>query len=284
MDMIFSTSVIESFLQLARSSGVVIACVLTFWGADKLLSDDGRSEIWKSMKENIVDRNASILIFDNYFGYSQNVLIFVRNIFLLSLSSMTIMLIGFSFAVPEFGYLFVHNADARYYFVRGILTEGLITIFVVNWFATNIEVSLRRSKLFSVVGFPFLLAADVLLRILIFSATVAFIYLLSSSWFGSFSGSKLAALRAVQPTLKDAVYFSNITGAYLYASAIAGLPLFVSAVIDLMQRWPTFGRLVGAFFFFLQFHKQPIRSSAFVVGTFFAMFSLVARISYGSGG
>jgi hypothetical protein len=110
---------------------------------------------------------------------------------------------------------------------------------------------------------------------------VTFIYFVSASLFESFSGDRLLALRAVPPTLRDAATFRNITGAYLYASAIAGLPLFVAAVVEAMQRWPTFGRVVAAIFFFLPLHKKPIRSIAFVVGSFYGMFSLIARLTMG---
>lgn len=106
---------------------------------------------------------------------------------------------------------------------------------------------------------------------------------MSASIFGSFSGDRLLALNAVLPTLKDAVTFTNITGAYLYAAAFAGLPLFVAAVVELMQMRPQLGKVISGVFFFLPFHKNPIRSIAFVVGVFFAVFSFIARFIFGTG-
>ena len=86
------------------------------------------------------------------------------------------------------------------------------------------------------------------------------------------------ALKAVLPTLRGAATFQNLTGVYLYACAISALPLFVAACVHLMQTNPALSRLVRSFFFFLPFQDRPMRSIAFVLGVFVALFGFVVSV------
>ena len=69
--------------------------------------------------------------------------------------------------------------------------------------------------------------ADLLIRALLFFGLHVAVYLASADWFGSFGGSRSTALRVVGPTLARSAYFENISGAYLYATFLSALPVYV---------------------------------------------------------
>lgn len=269
--------VMESAYQLFRSWWIVSVYTVGFWSADRLLSPEGREVIWRSITANTIDVNASLLFFDRYLGIKNRSFIFIGRMALLSIMSLVTMLVGYSYLIPEFRIQFLYNSDARGLFIRGIITEGFFTVFMVNWGATALAVNLRKAH----VSPPLILVSDFVARLVLFTAIIAVVYFYSAVFFGSFVGSTQAALGAVLPTVADAVRFENITGAYLYASATSGFPLFIAGVLDLMQRSPVFKKVVTAFFFFLPFHKHPIRSVSFVIAVFAASFSAVAWLTLG---
>ena len=71
---------------------------------------------------------------------------------------------------------------------------------------------------------------DIGVRVFLFLALHALIYVLSADWFGSFGGSRKTALSVVAPTLARSAFFENISGVYLYATMVSALPLYVSAI------------------------------------------------------
>jgi hypothetical protein len=121
----------------------------------------------------------------------------------------------------------------------------------------------------------YILAIDMIGKVVLFIVVAAMVYIMFAHWAGSFNGSEIMALRAVGSTIAGAASFENLTGAYLYATAISTFPLFLGACIEIMQESPAFSRIVRGAFFFLPFKDKPIRAIAVVVGTFFAMFGVV---------
>ncbi len=121
-------------------------------------------------------------------------------------------------------------------FARQVVTNGLPVVFIINYagFIMLAWAIVRRTRGLEISRVIILL--DLLFRVFLFIALHAFIYVISAAWFGSFGGDRLTALSVVGPTLARSALFENISGAYLYATLVSALPLYVE---ELQQtKWP----------------------------------------------
>lgn len=76
------------------------------------------------------------------------------------------------------------------------------------------------------------------LPIVLFFVAHAAIYAGSARIFGSFGGDAMQALGVVAPTIAGSASFGNLSGVYLYATAISAYPLFIAAMRQLADTQP----------------------------------------------
>lgn len=164
-----------------------------------------------------------------YFAIDMPVLLFARNTLVFSVLSLVPVLAIFVATTPGFGGMLLGGGLPLARFLRQVVTNGLPVVFVVNYVSFFLFAWMMARprpgygiKLVFMVDFP--------VRIVGFVALHAVIYVLSADLFGSFGGSRAAALGVVAPTLTRSILFENISGAYLYATLASALPLYIAAV------------------------------------------------------
>ncbi len=166
----------------------------------------------------------------SYFTLDMPAMRFVWNTLLASVFGLIPLLVLYVLLIPSFVPHLLGSGNAFGQFMRQVLTNGLPVVFIINYsgftlFAWIVE---RRHQ---GLGTPRLIIPfDMLLRIFLFIALHAFIYVVSADWFGSFGGSRTTALRVVGPTLARSALFENISGVYLYATLVSALPLYKLAL------------------------------------------------------
>ena len=164
-----------------------------------------------------------------YFAIDMPALLFARNTLVVSFVSLMLILMIFVAMTPGFGGMLIGGGPALSRFARQVFTNGLPVVFVVNYvsfflFACVVDRSLP------IYGIKLVLMVDLPVRVVGFTALHAIIYVLSAEYFGSFGGSRAIALRIVAPTLARSILFENISGAYLYATLVSALPLYIAAI------------------------------------------------------
>lgn len=111
-------------------------------------------------------------------------------------------------------------------FLRQVMASGLLIVFVINaiGFANYRAFVTRGNDGRSMAA---MLGADLLTRGFLFFGMHAISYYLAAEYYGSFGGNPLLALQVVAPTLAGAVHMGNLSGVYLWATAISALPFFI---------------------------------------------------------
>jgi len=164
---------------------------------------------------------------------------FARNTLLYSLLGLLPILVLFVAKTPGFSMHLLNGGPALSRFLRQVLTNGVPVVFTVNYISFFLFAwSTQRTWPRRDPGI--VLFIDLPVRIVVFVALHVIIYVLSADWFGSFGGSRSTALKVVAPTLARSALFENISGAYLYATLVSGLPLYVAVT----KRSPKLRRLV----------------------------------------
>ena len=154
---------------------------------------------------------------------------FARNTLVFSLVSLAPVVLIYIVLTPGFGNMLMGGGLPLGRFARQVVTNGLPVVFVVNYvsFVLFALIAARPDRHY---GIRLVLLVDLPVRVFGFIALHAVIYVLSADLFGSFGGSRATALRVVAPTLARSIFFENISGAYLYATLVSGLPLYVMAI------------------------------------------------------
>ena len=111
-------------------------------------------------------------------------------------------------------------------FLRQIIASGLLIVFVIN------AIGFANSRAFAARGndgrsTAAVLGADLFTRGFLFFGMHAISYYLAAEYYGSFGGNVLIALQVVAPTLAAAAWMGNLSGVYLWATAISALPFFM---------------------------------------------------------
>ncbi len=111
-------------------------------------------------------------------------------------------------------------------FLRQVIASGLVTVFVINTigFANYGAFVARGNDGRSTAA---VLGADLFTRGLLFVGMHVIIYYLAAEYYASFGGNTLLALQVVAPTLAGAAHMGNLSGVYLWATAISALPFFM---------------------------------------------------------
>lgn len=173
---------------------------------------------------------------DRFFRLDLPVLVFARNVLVLSLLGLVPLLAVFVLRTPGFAELLLGNGEALRLFLRQVVTNGLPVVFVVNYASLFFFAALAEGRR---LGPGLVLLGDPLLRVVLFVGLHALIYPLSADWFGSFGGDRMLALHVVGPTLVRSAQFGNISGVYLYATLAGALPLYAAAMTRMgWLRWP----------------------------------------------
>ncbi|MFW5881126.1 MAG: hypothetical protein ACOCTP_01230 [Roseicyclus sp.] len=151
-----------------------------------------------------------------------------RNALLASLATLVPLLSIFVALTPGFAGMLADGGPALRLFLRQVLFNGLPVVFVVNWLGLLLHARSGRGmgRWDAAAAIPL----DMALRLALFVALHAVIYVLAARWFGSFGGSPATALRAVMPTLARSAHLENVSGVYLYATLVSALPLHASAI------------------------------------------------------
>ncbi|MFN3262043.1 MAG: hypothetical protein ACE37J_15935 [Pikeienuella sp.] len=280
IDFLFGQS--ETVNLVLRTFGLLLGLPALFWSLDKLLlSPAGRKAIWAALADRFVRPEGAFAIYHELLGPPGATARFVLVTLAFSVASILIFLLGFAFLAPQFAESFLTSGIARAYYLRQFLTEGVLTVFLVNYVALQIMFALEARLSASGLGLWPALLADMALRVALFAIGLSAVYFASAPLFGSFGGDPAAGLRAVLPTLAAGLRLEAVTSVYFYAAAISGLPLFLAAVLDLMRRWPPLGAVVRALFFYLPVNENPILAGAATLGVFLALLSSVASAAFG---
>lgn len=152
---------------------------------------------------------------------------FAWNTLLFSLAGLIPLLALFVALTPGFGDMLADGGPALGLFLRQVATNGLPVVFVVNYVAFFLFAWMNSADGPAPAA---ILLIDLPVRIVVFVALHAIIYVASARWFGSFGGSPATALQVVGPTLARSVFFENISGVYLYATMVGAIPLYASAI------------------------------------------------------
>lgn len=155
--------------------------------------------------------------------------LFVRNTLAVSLVSLMATVTLFVVTTPGFGGMLVGGGLPLSRFLRQVVTNGLPIVFLLNYVSFFLYARIMAKPRPS-YGISLVLTVDLPVRAVGFIALHAVIYVFSADVFGSFGGSRDAALRAVAPTLVRSILFENTSGAYLYATLASALPLYVEAI------------------------------------------------------
>jgi hypothetical protein len=116
-------------------------------------------------------------------------------------------------------------------FTRQIIASGLLIVFVINTigFANYRAFVTRGNDGRSTAA---VLGADLFTRGLLFFGMHVISYYLAAAYYGSFGGNTVLALQVVAPTLAGAAYMGNLSGVYLWATAISALPFFMVVLAE----------------------------------------------------
>ena len=172
---------------------------------------------------------------NRYFSTHMPFLRFAWNTLVVSLVGMVPVLLLYVVATPGFTAILFDSGPAMSRFLRQVATNGIPVVFVVNY--VSYFTHAVQSDKYGAGKVPLhLVLFDLPLRVFLFMALHAVIYVLSADWFGSFGGDRLLALRAVAQTLMRSAFFENLSGVYFLAIVFAALPLQIPAIERALAR------------------------------------------------
>jgi hypothetical protein len=183
---------------------------------------------------------------DRYFVRGMPVTRFALNVLLFSCVALLLFLAVYISLRPGFWQSLAQDPVARGLLLRQVLTNGVLVVFVINYVGFALYAELARPE--PARGALRALAIDLPVRMALFFIMHAFIYAGSAHMFGSFGGDPAQALGVVAPTIALSAIFGNLSGAYLYATAISAYPLFIAAALQLTassRLLPPGGRRIG---------------------------------------
>ncbi|WP_289069370.1 hypothetical protein [uncultured Aliiroseovarius sp.] len=203
---------------------------------------------------------------NRYFAIDMPAVRFASHTLVVSLLTLIPVVLLYVIMTPGFGAMLLGGGLALGRFARQVATNGLPVVFVVNYVSFFLFATLA-AKPASNYGIRLVLLVDLPVRVFGFIGLHAVIYVLSADLFGSFGGSRATALRVVAPTLARSILFENISGAYLYATLVSALPLYVTAI----KNSGTLGGLS---------RRLPGRSGPLVFAVAFFAFTVLALTAF----
>jgi len=201
-----------------------------------------------------------------YFAIDMPAVRFTWNTLVFSVLSLIPAVMIYVATTPGFGGMLIGGGLPLSRFSRQVVTNGLPVVFVVNYVSFFLF-ALIVAKPSQTYGIRLVLLVDLPVRIVGVIVLHAVIYVLSADLFGSFGGSRATALLVVAPTLVRSIFFENISGAYLYATLISALPLYVMAIEN--------SRILGGLA-----HRLPGRSGPVLFAVAFFSFSVLVLTAF----
>jgi hypothetical protein len=262
----------------SRAVGAVAILVTTFWKGDDLISSDGRKLIAARINGVIAAPGEAAAIEEMvraYFSGRLPAVRFAANVMLFTISSMLLLLVIYIALTPNFLTSLINDPMQRSALFSQFFIDGLTKTFVANYVGFSIY-SYRSERVdFDPAKSLFI---DVVIKVVVFIALTAAIYVAYANVTGAFAGKTATALAAVGPTILLAAKFKNLTAVYLYSLAISSLPLYLAALARALSDYPRFAAVIGSLFFWLPFQDKPVRALATVLGCLFAVFAVTAGI------
>tara|TARA_Y100001968_G_scaffold1335_1_gene1066 strand:- start:2511 stop:3368 length:858 start_codon:yes stop_codon:yes gene_type:complete len=252
----------------------VMAILATLWKADDVvLSKAGAKIIYKSIKNTVNEPEKSEVskvingIINSYFLPSSGTLKFFFNVFTLTISS---LLVTLSVYVAKTNGM--SEQVFRITFLTQFFGNGFLVTYLVNFFIfLSYPVLIHKVSMIDVKRALLVLALDGFLKSSLFIVFTAITYLFFAEFYGSFSGSKVLALKAIPETLSLAVTFDNLTSVYLYSTLLSSFPIFIVVFINIMANSPRLSLLIRSVLFWLPFEEKPIRAISIVFSIFTGM-------------
>jgi len=167
-----------------------------------------------------------------YFSLDLPAWVFLRNVLGVSAVVLILAVSVYVALTPGLAGMVLGGGEPLIRFFRQVMTNGLPVVFVVNFAGFFLFVMITQPG-GSPISPGVAIAIDLVVRAGLFVAVHALTYVLSADFFGSFGGERATALRVVGPTLVNALWFDNISGAYLYAVALSAVPVHAMALIQM---------------------------------------------------
>lgn len=164
-------------------------------------------------------------------------------------------------------------------FIQQFLGNGLVIVFIINALAYAQYRHLLGSFSADSLGKNLLwIFADFCAKAILFVVLTAIIYMAFALTTGAFTGSIESALRSVPITIRDALFFRNLTSVYIYSLLLSSFPIFVAIIVKLLILSPSFAKFAQRVLFFFPIAEKPLRASAIIFAAFSALFCLVMSI------
>jgi len=161
-------------------------------------------------------------------------------------------------------------------FVLQFLGNGLVVTFAVNCIAYLTYRQLLSA--FAADSLPrnlLWIAADFCAKAILFIILTAIVYVVFAATTNAFRGSVSSALGAVPITIREALFFRNLTSVYIYSLLLSSFPIFVAFIVKLLVLSPAFARVAQRALYFLPIAEKPIRAAALIFAFFAALFCLI---------
>ena len=170
---------------------------------------------------------------------------FLRSLFAISAAALAVGLMLYVALRPGAGAMLAQGGwPAARLLLRQVLVNGLPVVMATTWIGAVMHSAWRSGGAARGPGL-ILFLADPVIRLAVFAALHAAIFVLAADWFGSFGGQKATALRVVAPTLARAAVMENLSGVYLYAALAVALPAQAEAARRIAPRVFGAGRVAA---------------------------------------
>ena len=267
-------------LPLLQSLLAPAAVVLVFYKADDVLSKDAAKAIGDAIKEAAATPNDSkwAIALDQFLNdmfppagqpgkFFMSVLLFTTLSLLFFLAVYTSKMTGLISQLLTQGFLlqFIGN--------------GLLVTLAINWFAysqyRNLIASFNAGSMGQNIAW---ILADLFTKAILFVGLTAVIYLVFTLLFGAFRGDVSDALHSVPITIREAIYFRNLTSVYIYSLLLGSFPIYIAVIMKLLAINPAFARVTQKVLFFFPIAEKPIRAAAILFAVLSGAFCLALSV------
>lgn len=273
-----TASSIVAILQTGVAPAIIVGIVL--WNADKAISKAGAENLYKAIRQSADSPSESKVaaaidgFLTRYFADRLGTVRFFRNVFVLTASSLLILLSIYAYKTPGMTSVLLTKG-----FLRQFIGNGFVVTFLVNC-ATFLAYPLltqriSRSSVLQNCGF---VALDIVGKATLFIILTAITYALFALFGSAFGGDVVRAVGAVSVTLSGAIRFNNLTSVYFYSVLISSFPIWVVILIQLMAKYPGLSRLVQLILFWLPFDTKPLRAISVVFAALAGLFAFTISV------
>ncbi len=265
---------ILSFIPSIVTSSLFL--VLALWKADVWISDAGAKRLYGAISRAVSTpqdseiRNTLESLLDHYFSPDNGWLKFLKNVFILTLTSLIFLLGIYVTKTPSLVEQIFSTGFLSQFFGNGFVVTFFVNCFIFSQYKRLIKSFVSGSVIHNIA----LIGLDIVLKSIIFIILTLFTYYVFVLAFDSFGGDIRSVPKVAATTILHAVRFQSLTSVYLYSLVLSSFPIFVIVLIKLMLFSTTFAKLVQAFFFWLPFEGKPLRAISVVFSVLAAIFAL----------